>query len=172
MLATHYPLLPSIHFRIARAAGFETFVDPEILFGGEAYICFDELVDADGIGDRIGGREIFQRGMNRERIRMVGLTLGEKRDNGGAGHLGDLACGGVGDRGHAEEGKDFRGFTAFALIGRVPDRGICAEGADEPAEVIEVNRGGHVMRALSSHEMSEHRMVWVAVKSAHRMSIG
>lgn len=156
----------SVNFRVAGTAGFETFVDPEVLFGREADVFFDEAVDADGVGGGVGGREIFERRKDGERVVAVGFAAGEVGDDGRSRHFGEFARGGVGDGGHAEEREDFALFGALALIGRIPDGVAAAEGADETFEIVEVDGGFDEAFALRAHFGGDDGIVGIAVEHA------
>src|SRR5262249_2913015 len=83
-------------------------------------------------------------------VGLVGFAAGEVGDDGRARHLGELRGGGVGDRGDAEEGEDFRLLGALALIRRVPDGVAGAERADQALQVVEVHGDRHAALALPS----------------------
>ena len=102
-----------------------------------------------------------------ERVAAVGFAPAEERNDRRPGHLGDLAGGGVGDGGHAEEGEDLRARGALALVRRIPDRVAGAQRAHEALQVVEMHGDGHLALALATHDVREDGIVGVAIEATH-----
>lgn len=158
--------LCAVDVEILGAAGFEAFVDPEVLFGRAADVFFDEAIDPNGIGGGVGGGEVFERRKDGERVAAVGLAAGKVGHNGRARHFGEFARGGVGNRGHAEEREDFTLFRAFALVGRIPDGVAVAEGTDEAFKIVEVDGSFDEAFALRAHFGGDDGIVGIAIEHA------
>jgi len=143
-------------------------VHPEILLWRAANLGFDEFVHANRIRGVVAGREILPWRKGLELVAPIVQATGEVGNNLTATHLSDAAGRDVGDGRFAEEGEHFRHLGALGLVGSIPDEVAFLEGAQQVAEVVEMDRDLEMLLSNTPHDRGDDGIVGIAVEGGER----
>ena len=109
--------LALVVIRIVRRQSFEAAVDPQVLLRHAAHLCFDEFIEALGVGGRIVARESSRASDGSPSDSFHPAVAPKVRQHRRAGHAGQARCGRVGRGGNAEERHHLRALFPICLIG-------------------------------------------------------
>ena len=155
----------------AFGAGFEAFVQPEVLFGLFAHALFDEVVHALYVGLHVFAGEVFPGGVEAQDNVAVGLAGGDGGHDFGLGKGGDAGEAGDGGGGDAEEVGEDGIFAAEVLVGQVEEGGgVGAQVFDDGAQAFGAADEEDVVVAVAAAQnlLVEHGVFLVGIHAGER----